>query len=171
MGPSFRKGVFCAVAVAGLLAMAVSARRLAHLDLSFEWLRLTMLAFTLLCPVLLGLAIGVWGGTRAGAWGGRGVGVTYLGVVGWTWADAGAFPVGFRLEGFETPMFVTVINVAIFLMTMYFMQALGRSGGRLGFRFVGEALPRPGSTDTRDPLPAGASSLHDGRSPDRSVPV
>lgn len=151
--------------------MAVSARRLAHFGLSFESLRLAMLVFTLLCPVLLGLAIGVWGGARASVWGGRGVGVTYLGVVGWAWATDGAFPVGFHLEGFQTPLFVTLINVVIFLMTMYFMQALGRSGGRLGSRFVGEGLPRSRSTDAREPLATKASSLQDGQSTDRSVPV
>lgn len=150
--------------------MAVSARRLAHLELSFEWLRLAMLAFTLLCPVLLGLAIGVWGGDRAGTWGSRGVGVTYLGVVGWTWMEAGTFPVGFHLEGFQTPMFVTFINVAIFLMTVYFMQALGRSGGRLGCRFVGVDVPRSHTTVPPESL-AGVSSLHDGHPRDRSVPV
>jgi hypothetical protein len=163
--------LYSAIAVIGLVAIAVSARRLAHLGLSFEWLRLAMLAFTLLCPVLLGLAIGVWGGDRAGIWGSRGVGVTYLGVVGWTWMDTGAFPVGFRLEGFETPLFVTFINIAIFLMTVYFMQALGRSGGRLGLRFVGDGALRSRSTDASNPLDTGASSVPDGRTTDRSVSV
>jgi hypothetical protein len=171
MNPSLRKGLFCAVAIAGLIAIAVSTRRLAHLGLSFEWLRLAMLAFTLLCPVLLGLAIGVWGGNRAGTWGSRGVGLTYLGVVGWTWIQAGTFPVGFRLEGFRTPLFVTMINAAIFLMTVYFMQALGRSGGRIGYRFVGQEAPRTGSTNPQDTVAPGVSSLHDDHTADRSVPV
>lgn len=167
MGVFPRKGVSSALAAVGLVVMAVSARQLAHLDLSFEWLRVAMLAFTLLCPVLLGLAIGVWGGDRAGTWGSRGVGVTYLGVVGWAWMEVGTFPVGFRLEGFRTPMFVTLVNVAIFFMTVYFMQALGRSGGRLGARFVGAAAIRSGSTHSLDPL----ATRHDGPTTDRSVPV
>jgi hypothetical protein len=171
MGSSSRKGVYCALSVVGLVAMAVSARNLAHLGLSFEWLRLAMLVFTLLCPVLLGLAVGVWGGDRAGTWGSRGVGVTYLGVVGWAWMEVGTFPVGFRLEGFKTPMFVTFINVVIFLMTVYFMQALGRSGGRLGSRFVGEGSPRSRSTDSLEPLATRVSSLQDGQSTDRGIPV
>jgi hypothetical protein len=171
MSPSSRKGLYSAVAVAGLVAIAVSARWLAHLGLPFEWLRLAMLAFTVLSPVLLGLAIGVWGGDRSGTWGSRGVGVTYLGVVGWTWMDVGSFPVGFRLEGFETPMLVTLINVAIFLMTAYFMQALGRSGGRLGSRFVGEKAASFRSTDLPNPLVSGAPSSYDGDTTDRSVSV
>ncbi len=127
----------CSVAAFGALsAIAVSARQLAQVGLSSSSLRLAMFAFTLLCPVLLGLAIGVWGGSSAGAWGARGVGATYLGVVGWAWLQTGSFPVGFHLDGFQVPWFVTGVNMAIFLMTAYFMQALGRSGGRLGARMV-----------------------------------
>jgi hypothetical protein len=171
MGSSSRKGIYSALSVVGLVAMAVSARSLAHLGFSFEWLRLAMLVFTLLCPVLLGLAVGVWGGDRAGTWGSRGVGVTYLGVVGWAWMEVGTFPVGFHLEGFKTPLFVTFINVVIFLMTVYFMQALGRSGGRLGSRFVGERSSRSRSTDSLEPLATRVSSLQNGQSTDRGIPV
>ncbi len=171
MSRSSRRGLYSAVAVLGLVAIAVSARRLADIGLSFEWLRFAKLVFTLLCPVLLGLAIGVWGGERAGTWGSRGVGITYLGVVGWTWMDAGAFPVGFRFEGFETPPFVTFINFAIFVMTVYFMQALGRSGGRLGSRFVGEGASRSRSADAPNPLVSGVPALPDGHTTDRSVSV
>lgn len=112
-----------------------------------------MFLFTLLCPVLLGLTIGVWGGTNAGAWGARGVGATYVGVVGWTWLQAGSFPVGFRLEGFEAPWFVTAVNISIFLMTAYFMQALGRSGGRFGARMVGGPVPLSGSPEAVESKP------------------
>lgn len=122
-----------------------------------------MFVFTLLCPVLLGLAIGVWGGENAGAWGARGVGTTYLGVVGWAWLQAGSFPVGFHLEGFEAPWFVTAVNMGIFLMTAYFMQALGRSGGRLGARMVGSREPGPRALVTLE------SRSHDSASPVRSV--
>jgi hypothetical protein len=121
--------------------MAIATRQLAHAGLSSSSLRLTMFLFTLLLPVLLGLAIGVWGGEKAGAWGARGVGTTYLGVVGWAWLQTGSFPVGFQLEGFQAPWFVTAVNMGIFLMTAYFMQALGRSGGRLGGRMVGSHNP------------------------------
>lgn len=109
-----------------------------------------MFVFTLLCPILLGMAIGVWGGDRAGAWGARGVGAAYWGVVGWAWVEAGSFPVGFHLEGFQTPLFVTAVNMAIFLMTAYFMQALGKSGGRLGARLV---PGRPRADDSRSVAP------------------
>jgi hypothetical protein len=115
-----------------------------------------MFLFTLLCPVLLGLAIGVWGGNNAGRWGARGVGATYFGVVGWAWVEAGSFPVGFHLEGFQAPLFVTLINMGIFLMTAYFMQALGRSGGRLGARFV-TSLPGSIASQSVEARPAGLS--------------
>ena len=136
MSRSSRTWVSCAAALGALAVMAVAARGLAHVGLSSGPLRIAMFLFTLLCPVLLGLAIGVWGGRNAGQWGARGVGATYLGAVGWAWLEAGSFPVGFHLEGFQTPVFVTLVNVGIFLMTAYFMQALGRTGGRLGARFV-----------------------------------
>lgn len=145
-----RKGIASAAALSALLGMAVAARQLADAGLPSGSLRATMFVFTLLCPVLLGAAIGVWGGDRAGAWGARGVGGAYWGVVGWAWVEAGAFPVGFHLQGFQTPLFVTVVNISIFLMTAYFMQALGRSGGRLGARRVG-ARPRTG--DSRSVAP------------------
>ncbi len=131
-----RKGLYSAVAVGSLAAMAVAARQLAQTGLPSGYLRVTMFVFTLLCPLLLGMAIGVWGEQNAGPWGARGVGATYWGVVGWAWVETGSFPVGFHLEGFETPLFVTLVNMGIFLMTAYFMQALGRSGGHLGARFV-----------------------------------
>lgn len=135
--------------------MAVAARQLADASLPSGSLRATMFVFTLLCPILLGMAIGVWGGDRAGAWGARGVGAVYWGVVGWAWVGAGAFPVGFHLQDFQTPLFVTVVNIAIFLMTAYFMQALGRSGGRLGARLV---PARPRADDSRSVAP-GAPHL------------
>lgn len=122
--------------MAVLGGMAVAARELAGAGLRSGSIRVTMFVFTLLCPLLLGMAIGVWGGERAGTWGARGVGTAYWGVVGWAWMEAGSFPVGFHLEGFQPPLFVTWVNVAIFLMTAYFMQALGRTGGRLGDRLV-----------------------------------
>lgn len=161
MGPASRKGVCSAAGVAALVGMAVLARLLPQTGLSPGWLRLAMFAFTLLCPIFLGLAIGVWGGSQAGTWGARGVGATYLGVVGWAWAEDGSFPVGFRLAGFETPLFVTLINIGIFLITVYFMQALGRSGGHLGARFA--ASPHaPAATAARtDPAFEKVSSLPD----------
>jgi hypothetical protein len=97
-----------------------------------------MLAFILLCPVLLGMAIGVWGGERGGAWGARGVSAVYLGAVVLAWAQDGVFPVGFHLPGVQTPLFVTLTNLGIFLITLYFMQALGGSGGRLGVHLAGK---------------------------------
>lgn len=141
--------------------MAVAARQLADAGLRSGSIRATMFVFTLLCPILLGMAIGVWGGERAGAWGARGVATVYWGVVGWAWIEAGSFPVGFHLEGFQTPLFVTLVNIAIFLMTAYFMQALGRTGGRLGVRlvpirtrFAGSSLtPAAGLTPERSALP------------------
>lgn len=136
MNPLSRKWLCSAGALGALAVMAVAARQLASVGLPSASLRIAMFLFTLLCPVLLGLAIGVWGGRNAGQWGARGVGVTYLGVVGWAWVEAGSFPVGFHLDGFQIPLFVTLVNMGIFLMTAYFMQALGRSGGRLGARFV-----------------------------------
>jgi hypothetical protein len=138
MNRSSRTWLSCAAALGALAVMAVASRQLAHVGLPTGSLRIAMFLFTLLCPVLLGLAIGVWGGHNAGQWGARGVGATYLGVVGWAWLEAGAFPVGFHLEGFQTPLFVTLVNTGIFLMTVYFMQALGRTGGRLGARFVAD---------------------------------
>jgi hypothetical protein len=136
MNPSSRKWLSSAAAIGALAVMAVAARQLASVGLPSGSLRVAMFLFTLSCPVFLGLAIGVWGGHNAGKWGARGVGATYLGVVGWAWAEAGSFPVGFHLQGFQTPLFVTLVNMGIFLMTAYFMQALGRTGGRLGARFV-----------------------------------
>lgn len=137
MNRTSRKGLYSAVAIGALAAMALAARQLAQAGLPSGSLRLTMFVFTLLCPLLLGMAIGVWSEHQAGAWGARGVGMAYWGVVGWAWLETGSFPVGFRLQGFDTPLFVTVVNIGIFLMTAYFMQALGRSGGHLGARFVG----------------------------------
>jgi hypothetical protein len=171
MASSSRKVLYSALAVVGLVAMAVTARRLAHVGLSFESLRLAMLVFTLLCPVLLGLAIGVWGGERASTWGGRGVGATYLGVVGWSWVEDGMFPVGFRLEGFQTPLLVTLINVTIFLVTAYFMHALGRSGGRFGARVVSGRPPRVGSPESRDPRATNVPSMADVQDTGRSLPI
>lgn len=169
---SSRKVRYSALAVVGLLAMAVSARRLAHLGMSSESLRVAMWAFTLLCPVLLGLAIGVWGGARAGHWGGRGVGITYVGVVGWAWLQGGTFPVGFHLEGVHTPLLVTLVNVAIFVMTMYFMQALGRSGGRMGARFIGSDIsPRVDSADSPEARVGRVSSMSNVRDSGRSFPI
>lgn len=138
MNRSARRWLSCAAAVAILAAMAVLARQLASAGLPSTPLRVAMFLFTLCLPVLLGLAIGVWGGDNAGQWGARGVGAMYLGVVGWSWVEAGSFPVGFHLEGYRTPLFVTLVNMGIFLMTAYFMQALGRTGGRLGARLVAE---------------------------------
>lgn len=136
-----RRGSYCALGVAGVVALGVLARQLASWNVPPVSLRLAMLAFILLCPVLLGFAIGVWGGSRGGAWGSRGVGLLYAGVVLWAWAGDGVFPVGFRLPGFPTPLFVTLTNIGIFVITMYFMQTLGGSGGRLGAR-VAARLPR-----------------------------
>lgn len=129
-----RRGAYCALGVGGVVALAVLARQLASWNVPPLALRLAMLAFILLCPVLLGFAIGVWGGSQGGVWGSRGVGLLYAGVVLWAWAGDGVFPVGFRLPGFPTPLFVTLTNVGIFVITMYFMQTLGRSGGRLSAR-------------------------------------
>jgi hypothetical protein len=136
--------------------MAVVARELASVGFPSTPLRVAMFLFTLFVPVLLGLAIGVWGGDNAGQWGARGVGATYLGVVGWAWVEAGSFPVGFHLQGFQTPLFVTLVNMGIFLMTAYFMQALGRTGGRMGARLVTNpsgAVAAPSSSI--DPIAAG----------------
>lgn len=130
--------VLCLVGLVGLLAIAVSARHLTRWDVPSVPLRLTMLAFILLCPVLLGMAIGVWGGERGGAWGARGASAVYLGAVVLAWAQDGVFPVGFHLPGVRTPLFVTLTNLGIFLITLYFMQALGGSGGRLGVHLAGK---------------------------------
>jgi hypothetical protein len=136
--------------------MAMAARQLGQAGLPSGSLRVTMFVFTLLCPLLLGMAIGVWGENNAGPWGARGVGAAYWGVVGWAWVDTGSFPVGFHLEGFETPLFVTVVNMGIFLMTAYFMQALGRSGGHLGTRFV---TGRVSATNAPAPVQAKTADL------------
>ncbi len=138
MNRASRKRVLCLVGLVGLLAIAVSARHLTRWEVPSAPLRLTMLAFILLCPVLLGLAIGVWGGARSGVWGARGVSAAYLGAVVLAWAQDGVFPVGFHLPGVPMPMFVTLTNLGIFLITLYFMQALGGSGGRLGAYLIGE---------------------------------
>src|SRR3972149_11106918 len=89
-----RTRVLCLVGLVGLLAIAVSARHLTRWDVPSVPLRLTMLAFILLCPILLGMAIGVWGGERGGAWGARGASAVYLGAVVMAWAEDGVFPVG-----------------------------------------------------------------------------
>ncbi len=156
MNQTIRKGLSSALAVGALAAMAVAARQLAQTGLPSGYLRVTMFVFTLLCPLLLGMAIGVWGELSAGSWGARGVGTAYWGVVGWAWVETGSFPVGFHLEGFETPLFVTMVNTAIFLMTAYFMQALGRSGGHLGARFVTARSP---SADVAVSVEAKSSDL------------
>ena len=133
-----RKRVLCLVGLVGLLAIALAARYLANWEVPSAPLRLTMLAFILLCPVLLGLAIGVWGGERGGAWGARGASGVYLCAVVLAWVQDGVFPVGFHLPGVRPPLFVTLTNLGIFLITLYFMQALGGSGGRLGVRLAGK---------------------------------
>jgi hypothetical protein len=137
MSATSRKSMWCLIGVSGLIGMALVTRQLVHWDVPALPLRVVMLVFILLCPVLLGMAIGVWGGDRGGIWGARGVSAAYLGVVVAAWAQDGAFPVGFRLPGLPVPLFVTLTNLAIFLMTIYFMRALGGSGGRLGSRVIG----------------------------------
>src|SRR3990172_5420490 len=111
MSPASRKRVLCLVGLVGLLAIAVSARHLTRWDVPSVPLRLTMLAFILLCPILLGMAIGVWGGERGGAWAARRTSAIYLGAVVLSWAQDGAFPVGFHLPGVRTPLFVTMTNL------------------------------------------------------------
>ena len=139
-----RKSLWCVIGGGGLLAMAVLARELTRWSLPFVSTRVIMLVFILLCPVLLGMVIGVWGEARGELWGARGVSGTYLGVVGWAWMQDGVFPVGFQLPGVPVPIFVTLINLVVFLITWYFMQALGGSGGRLGSSLTGSSLPASG---------------------------
>ncbi|MEO6666118.1 MAG: hypothetical protein ABIO65_05005, partial [Nitrospiria bacterium] len=93
-----------------------------------------------------------------GAWGARGVSALYVGVVMWAWVADGVFPVGFRLPGFPTPLFVTLTNMGIFVVTMYFMQTLGRSGGRLGSRLAAAPRPTPIPMDLASSPERGASS-------------
>lgn len=144
--------------LAGVGLLALVARLLARWDVPVVSVRLIMLAVILLCPVLLGLAIGAWGGERGGTWGARGVSALYVGVVMWAWAADGVFPVGFRLPGFPTPLFVTLTNMGIFVVTMYFMQTLGRSGGRLGSRLAAAPRSTPIPADLSSSPERGASS-------------
>jgi len=157
-----RKSVWCVIGGGGLLTMAVLARELTRWSLPFVSTRVIMLVFILLCPVLLGMVIGVWGEARGELWGARGVSGTYLGVVGWAWMQDGVFPVGFQLPGVPVPIFVTLINLVVFLITWYFMQALGGSGGRLGSSLTGSSLPASGnvrsSTASSSPAAGGSDS-------------
>ncbi len=148
-----RKSLWCVIGSGGLLIIALLARQLARWGLPFVSTRVIMLVFILLCPVLLGMAVGVWGGERGGLWGARGVSGTYLGVVGWAWMQDGVFPVGFQLPGVPVPFMVTLINLVIFVVTLYFMQALGGSGGRLGSSLAGSSLPATGDFRT-SPAPS-----------------
>ncbi|MBI3607545.1 MAG: hypothetical protein HY207_06245 [Nitrospirae bacterium] len=157
-----RKSLWCVIGSGGLLVMAVLARQVTRWSLPFVSARVIMLVFILLCPVLLGMAIGVWGGERGRLWGARGVSGSYLGVVGWAWMQDGVFPVGFQLPGVPVPFFVTLINLVIFLITWYFMQALGGSGGRLGSSLAGSSLP---ASNDFHPLPAPSSHTAGGSDP------
>ena len=155
-----RQVLWSAAAFSALAGMAALTRYVASWDLSAGGARVLLLAFIFLCPLLLGLAIGVWGGARGATWGGRGTATLYASVVAWTWVQEGVFPVGFQFPlaryaalEIDIPAFVTLLNVVVFLITLYFMRTLGVSGGRLAVyvtRSKPHALPPAASSPGSD---------------------